>query len=119
MAGYKKNIHPIVTDEENKFGHEVLLKRIANGEDPYDIMKLDRAKCKYYVEKLVAGLCPLTHLLYYRITHIRPKYMLVNEDSTVRTYEKYHEKMDETVKELCLKSFDKNAAEITRNCEKR
>lgn len=116
MAGYKKNIHPIVTDEENKFGHEVLLKRIKNGEDPYKILKID-CRHKYYIDKIISGLCPLTHTLYFRITGLRPKYALIGDESTANRYIKFHEKMDENIKNLIRESVDKNAAEITRNCK--
>lgn len=49
---------------EKKRALEVLAERIADGESAEDITKI---KDKYYREKVVSGLCPMSALIYTRI----------------------------------------------------
>ena len=53
-----------------------LHERVAQGEDPYTILGI-QPQHKYYVDKILAGLMPLSYTLYSRIMY--------NEDPTVTT----------------------------------
>ena len=46
-----------------------LRERMDAGESPYQILDIDEQH-KYYVDKLVAGLCPISYALYGRIMNL-------------------------------------------------
>lgn len=46
-----------------------LHERMAAGESPYQILGIAEEH-KYYVDKLVAGLCPISYALYGRIMNL-------------------------------------------------
>lgn len=46
-----------------------LKERIDAGEDPYEILEIDKEH-KYYVDKIVSGLCPISYALYGRIMEV-------------------------------------------------
>lgn len=46
-----------------------LLERMDAGESPYQILDIDE-QYKYYVDKLVAGLCPISYALYGKIMNL-------------------------------------------------
>lgn len=57
---------------EEKHKQEALKRlheRMAAGESPYDILEIPE-KHKYYVDKIVSGLCPMTYALYGRIMNL-------------------------------------------------
>lgn len=46
-----------------------LKERMGAGESPYEILGIDKEH-KYYVDKIVAGLCPISYALYGRIMNL-------------------------------------------------
>ena len=46
-----------------------LRERMDAGESPYQILDIDEQH-KYYVDKIVAGLCPISYALYGRIMNL-------------------------------------------------
>lgn len=62
--------HEIYVDEKPK--QEALKRlheRMETGESPYKILGIDE-RHKYFVDKLVAGLCPISYALYGRIMNL-------------------------------------------------
>ena len=81
-----------VNESENKLCHDVLTKRIENGEDPYEIMRLERGRDNYYAEKLIAGLCPFSAVMFSRIVGEPPnsRVMKLDDGSIVEYIIKTH-----------------------------
>lgn len=52
-----------------KVALERLRARMEAGESPYKILGVEKCH-KYYVDKLVAGLCPISYALYGRIMNL-------------------------------------------------
>lgn len=62
--------HEVFVSERPKQAALARLKeRMDAGESPYDILGIEKEH-KYYVDKIVAGLCPLTYALYGRIMNL-------------------------------------------------
>ena len=58
-----------VDEKAQRHAIKRLHERIASGEDPFDILEIDR-QYKYYVDKIVAGLSPLSYALYGKIMNL-------------------------------------------------
>lgn len=59
----------VTVDEKfRKQALERLNQRIAQGEDPYEILRINPSH-KFYVDKILSGLMPLSYTLYSRIMY--------------------------------------------------
>lgn len=58
-----------VTEGPKRQALKRLHERMDAGESPYQILGIDEQH-KYYVDKIVAGLCPISYALYGRIMNL-------------------------------------------------
>lgn len=62
--------HEVYVDDGPKLkALKRLRERMGAGESPYQILGIDEQH-KYYVDKIVAGLCPISYALYGRIMNL-------------------------------------------------
>lgn len=75
MMGYtpfhnSQRAHEVyVEDGPKREALKHLRERMDAGESPYQILGIDEQH-KYYVDKIVAGLCPISYALYGRIMNL-------------------------------------------------
>lgn len=66
----QQRAHEVYVEEGPKrIALKRLHERIEQGEDPFDILGIDRSH-EYYCSKVVAGLCPISYALYGRIMNL-------------------------------------------------
>lgn len=58
-----------ITEGPKREALKRLHERMDAGESPYQILGIDEQH-KYYVDKIVAGLCPISYALYGRIMNL-------------------------------------------------